>query len=98
MKIQIYFVRKVRMRKKRGQNQGSVYQRSSDKRWVGQVTIQKKHHMKYFSSQPEAEAWLSQALLQIGQGMPLAGTRVSLVSIISIIGGRAKQWTTTNPS
>ena len=67
------------MRKKRGQNQGSVYQRSSDKRWVGQVTIQKKHHMKYFSSQPEAEAWLSQALLQIGQGMPLAGTRVSLV-------------------
>jgi integrase len=71
------------MRKKRGQNQGSVYQRSSDKRWVGQVTIQKKHHMKYFSSQPEAEAWLNQALLQIGQGMPLAGTRVSLVMYLT---------------
>jgi hypothetical protein len=68
------------MRKKRGQNQGSVYQRSSDKRWVGQVTIQKKHRMKYFFSQPEAEAWLGQALLLIGQGLPLAGTRVSLAA------------------
>ena len=66
------------MRKKRGQNQGSVYQRGSDKRWVGQVTIQKKHHMRYFSTQPEAEAWVCQALLLIGQGLPLAGTRVSL--------------------
>ena len=67
--------REFQMRKKRGQNQGSVYQRSSDKRWVGQVTIQKKHHMKYFSSQPEAEAWVRQALLLIGQGLPLAGTQ-----------------------
>jgi integrase len=71
------------MRKKRGQNQGSIYQRSSDKRWVGQVTIQKKHYMKYFSSQLEAEAWLSQALLLIGQGLPLAGTRASLAVYFS---------------
>jgi integrase len=67
------------MQKRRGQNQGSVYQRSSDKRWVGQITIQKKHRMKYFYSQSEAEAWLRQALLRIGQGMPIAGTPVSLV-------------------
>jgi hypothetical protein len=80
MNIQIYYYKEFHMRKKRGQNQGSVYQRSSDKRWVGQVTIQKKHHVKYFYSQPEAEAWLSQALLLIGQGLPLAGTRVSLAT------------------
>jgi hypothetical protein len=74
------FFKEFYMRKKRGQNQGSMYQRSSDKRWVGQVTIQKKHYMKYFSSQPEEEAWLTRALLRISQRMPLAGTRVSLAA------------------
>jgi integrase len=73
------FLREFQMQKRRGQNQGLVYQRSSDKRWVGQVTIQKKHRMKHFYSQSEAEAWLRQALLRIGQGMPIVGTPVSLV-------------------
>jgi integrase len=71
------------MRKKREQNQGSVYQRGSDKRWVAQVTIQGKHHMKYFSSQPEAEDWLNQTILQIRQGIPIAGTRVVLAAYFS---------------
>ena len=66
------------MKNKRGQNQGSVYQRGSDKRWVGQITIQKKHHMKYFNSQSDAEAWLKQALLFVGQGLPLQGARITL--------------------
>ena len=66
------------MKNKRGQNQGSVYQRGSDKRWVGQITIQKKHYIKYFHSKSEAEAWLNQALLLVGQGLPLAGARVTL--------------------
>lgn len=66
------------MRKKRGQNQGSVYQRGSDRRWVAQITIQKKHSMKYFYSQTEADAWLKQALLKISQGIPLRGTEMSL--------------------
>jgi hypothetical protein len=66
------------MRKKRRQNQGSVYQRGSDRRWVAQITIQKKHSMKYFYSQTEADAWLKQALLKISQGIPLGGTEMSL--------------------
>jgi integrase len=66
------------MRKKRGQNQGSIYQRGSDRRWVAQITIQKKHSMKYFYSQTEADAWLKQALLKISQGIPLGGTEMSL--------------------
>jgi integrase len=72
------------MKKKRGQNQGSVYQRGSDRRWVAQVTIQEKHYMKYFSSQPEAEVWLNQALLHIGQGIPIAGTRVLLAEYFEL--------------
>jgi integrase len=71
------------MRKKRGQNQGSVYQRGSDQRWVAQVTLHKKHVMKYFTSQPDAETWLSQALLHISQGMPVAGSRVTLAAFLA---------------
>ncbi len=71
------------MRKKRGQNQGSVYQRGSDGRWVAQVTIQKKHIMKYFYSQREAEAWLKQAILKISQGVPLEGTRMSVAVFLT---------------
>ena len=66
------------MCKKRGQNQSSVYQRGSDRRWVTQIIIQKKHSMKYFYSQTEADAWLKQALLKISQGIPLGGTEMSL--------------------
>ena len=66
------------MHTKRRQNQGSVYRRSSDGRWVIQLTIQKKHTMKYFYSQIEADAWLKQALLKLSQGIPLRGTEVPL--------------------
>lgn len=66
------------MHKKRGQNQGSVYQRGSDGRWVAQLTIHKKHTTKYFYSQIEADAWLKQALLKISQGIPLKGNNMSL--------------------
>ena len=36
------------MNLKRGQNQGSIYQRGSDRRWVAQVTDVGKHKLAYF--------------------------------------------------
>jgi integrase len=71
------------MRKKRGQNHGSEYQRRSDERWVAQVTIQKKHRMKYFYSQCEAEAWLKQSILKISQVVPLEGSRMSVAVFLT---------------
>ena len=53
------------MNEKRGQNQGSVYQRSSDQRWVAQVTEGGKHKQAYFQSQVEAWRWLTFILLQM---------------------------------
>ena len=60
------------MKAKRGQNQGSVYQRGSDDRWVAQVTEAGKHHLAYFHSPEEAHRWLTFALLQIHLKRPLS--------------------------
>ena len=60
------------MNPKRGQNQGSVYQRGSDQRWVAQVTNAGKHKLAYFHSLEEAQRWLAFALLQGHLKRPLS--------------------------
>ena len=60
------------MNVKRGQNQGSVYQRGSDQRWVAQVTESGKHKLAYFYSQTEAHRWLAFALLQMRLKQPIS--------------------------
>jgi len=66
------------MKPKRGHRSGSVYQRSSDQRWVAQVTLAGHHQMAYFHSQAEAQRWLSFALLQIHQKKSISTTQLPL--------------------
>jgi integrase len=68
------------MNLKRGQNQGSIYQRSSDQRWVAQVTDAGKHKLAYFHSQAEAQRWLTFALVQIRLNRPIS-TRQTPLSV-----------------
>jgi len=66
------------MNKKRGPNQGSVYRRGSDGRWVAQVTHGGKHRLAYFSTQSEAKRFLAYALLELRQGRPIQTRQVPL--------------------
>ncbi len=68
------------MNLKRGQNQGSIYQRRSDQRWVAQVTDAGKHKLAYFHSQAEAQRWLTFALRQIRLKRPIS-TRQTLLGV-----------------
>ena len=75
------------MPRKRGQNEGSIFQRK-DGLWVAQVTVQGKHVGKYCKTQREARDWLKETLSQIDSGMSLAAARTTLEEYL-------EEWLTT---
>jgi hypothetical protein len=64
------------MARKRGQNEGTIYQRK-DGLWIVQVTIQNKRISKYFKSQAECREWLRNTQSQIQNGLTLSGARIA---------------------
>jgi integrase len=69
------------MARKRGQNEGTYYQRK-DGLWIVQVTIQNKRISKYFKSQAECRQWLRTTQSQIQDGLTLAGARTTLIEYL----------------
>jgi integrase len=77
----------VQMAKKRGQGEGSIYQRK-DKRWVGQVTITGEKISKYFKSQREARMWVNETTSRVDDGLTLMGAKTTLEEYL-------KEWLVT---
>jgi len=69
------------MARKRGQNEGSIYQRK-DGLWTVQVTIQNKRISKYFKTQSECREWLRNTLNQIQNGLTVAGARTTVIEFL----------------
>lgn len=72
---------------------GSLYRRA-DGRWVADITLgwrispttgkrERIHETKYFKSEPEAEAWLSQANYEKKQGGRIAPDRITVAQFLS---------------
>ena len=75
------------MARKRGQNEGTIYQRK-DGLWTVQVTIQNKRISKYFRTQSECREWLRNTQSQIQNGLTLAGARTTVIEFL-------QQWLVT---
>jgi len=70
------------MARKRGQNEGTIYQRK-DGLWIVQVTIQSKRVSKYFKTQSECREWLRNTQSQIQNGLTLAGVQTTLKEFLN---------------
>jgi integrase len=62
------------MAKKRGQNEGSIYQRK-DGLWCAQVTLQGKRLYRYGDTRRECSEWLKKTIAQIDNGLTFAGAQ-----------------------
>lgn len=62
------------MSKKRGQNEGSIYQRK-DGRIIGAVSIQGKRIEKSFKTKTAAREWVKQSISQIDAGLSIQGAQ-----------------------
>jgi integrase len=71
----------AKMPRKRGQNEGSIFQRK-DGLWTVQVTIQNKRISKYFKTQSECREWLRNTQSQIHNGLTLAGARITVIEFL----------------
>jgi len=65
------------MAKRRGNNEGSIYQRSNG-RWVAQIRIGGKRIAKSFNTQKECQAWIRQMRDQIEDGLNIDGAKVTI--------------------
>ena len=78
------------MAKKRGQNEGSVFQRK-DGLWVGAVTINGERLSKYEKTQKAAREWVKTTLAQVDSGLTFAGAQVKMKEFL-------EQWLITAKS
>jgi integrase len=65
------------MAKRRGNQEGTVYQRSSGV-WLAQVSLQGRRLSKSFSTQKEAKLWIKKMLEQIDTGLSFSGAKLTL--------------------
>lgn len=72
------------MAKRRGNNEGSIYQRRNG-RWVAQIRIDGKRIAKTFHTQKECQAWIRQMRDQIETGLNWTGSKIS-------VGDYLNQW------
>ncbi len=70
------------MARKRGQNEGSIYQRK-DGLWTVSVSIQSKRISKYFKTQAECREWLKKTLNQVQNGLTLEGAKTTLEEFLN---------------
>ncbi len=60
---------------KRGNGEGSLYQRESDGRWVGAVVVEGRRRTVYGSTQREAREKLRSMVRSIEDGLPVTPGR-----------------------
>lgn len=65
------------MARRRSNQEGSVYQRSSGS-WLAQISIQGRRLSKSFSTQREARAWIKKMQEQIESGLSMTGARITV--------------------
>ena len=70
------------MEKKRGQGEGSIYQRANGL-WVAQVTIQGKHVSKSSKSKSICREWMRKMTTQIESGLTLSSAQISLIKYLN---------------
>ena len=70
------------MARKRGQNEGSIYQRK-DGLWTVSVSIQNKRISKYFKTQAECREWLRKTLNQVQNGLTMEGAKTTLEEFLN---------------
>ena len=63
------------MAKRRGNHEGSIYQRKNG-RWAAQVRIQGKRFTKSFGTQKQCRAWIRQMQEQIEYGLSWDATKL----------------------
>lgn len=74
----------ARERRKRGHGEGSVYQRESDGRWVGQVTVPNgKPKYLYGKTRREAADKMTAALREVQQGKPLPNGKQTVAGFLT---------------
>jgi len=69
------------MARRRGNNEGSIYQRK-DGLWSGQVSLGGRRLTKYGKSQKEVRQWLKEMLTKIDGGLTYEGTEITLERFI----------------
>lgn len=72
------------MAKRRGNQEGTVYQRSSGV-WLAQVTLQGRRLSKSFSTQKDCRLWIKKMRDQIDSGLSFSGARMTF-------GGYLQSW------
>jgi integrase len=68
-----------RMGKRRGNNEGSIYQRP-DGRWCAQVSIGGRRLTKYAATQRECRDWLKETIAQVDDGLNMEGAKATLAA------------------
>lgn len=70
------------MAKRRGNNEGSIYQRSNG-RWVVQIRIDGKRIAKSFDTQKECRTWIKQMQDQVETGLHWEATKLTLAEYLN---------------
>ena len=65
------------MAKRRGNNEGSIYQRENG-RWIAQVRVGGKRFAKTFSAQRECQDWIREMRENIDNGLGNEGMKLAL--------------------
>lgn len=68
-------------KKKRGQNEGSIYQRQ-DGRWVAAITVQGKQVTKYCKTKRECQEWIKQQQALLDNGVDLIAAQVTVATFL----------------
>lgn len=69
------------MARRRGNNEGSLYQRK-DGLWCGQVSLEGRRLTKYGKTQKEVRQWIKEMLAKIDGGLTYEGTELTLERFI----------------
>jgi integrase len=76
------------MARRRGNNEGSIYQRK-DGLWCGQVSIGGRRLTKYGKTQKEVREWIKETLAKIDGGLTYEGTKITLERFVELwLGGK----------
>ena len=69
---------------RRGNNEGSIYFRNSDKKWVGSITLEnRKRKVFYGKTRKEVQEKLNQALYEQRQGTLITATKQTLAHFLT---------------
>jgi integrase len=71
------------MARRRANNEGSIFYRTSRRDWVAQVSLNGKRLTKYAKTQRECRDWVKEMLTKIGNGLTFSGTQITLEKFVA---------------